>query len=152
MMVVGVAGKAPLGSSAAAVVDLGNGLNRLLLTTIGVVFFIVKFGGFSLLIGLFVVLLPAFLGSGDGSGARAMHEALKPSGSGVTLAMAALFVSHGVSFVRNFLMGREYDRTNVLGLVFWPYARMSLVAGILLGGIAVARVVPGLAAETMSSW
>ena len=53
-------------------------------------------------------------------------------------------LSHGVSFVRNFLIGREYDRVDVLRLAFWPYARMSLVAVTLLLGIGVARLLPGV--------
>lgn len=64
------------------------------------------------------------------------------------LAVGVLFLSHGVSFVRNFLVGREYERLNFLGLVFWPYARMSLVGGVLLLGIAAARLWPGLGRQT----
>jgi hypothetical protein len=62
--------------------------------------------------------------------------------------MAALCLSHGVSFVRNFLVGREYVRLNIVGLVFWPYARMSLVGAVLLLGVAAARLVPTLGGMT----
>ncbi len=148
MFIAGVAGAAPLGSWASSWIDLGSVFNRLLLTLFGVGFFVVKFGVFALAIGLFVVLLPAMLHSDSGSGARVIQHALSVSGPGTLTAVVALFVSHGVSFVRNFLIGREYDRVNVLTLVFWPYARMSFVAGILLIGITVAALVPGLRQET----
>jgi hypothetical protein len=75
-------------------------------------------------------------------------RALRAAGPGLLLATGALCLSHGVSLVRNFLMGREYDRLNIVGLVFLPYARMSLVAMVLLLGVGVAGVIPGLGRET----
>jgi hypothetical protein len=143
MLIVGVAGAAPLGAWAARWVDLGSALNRLALTAIGIGFFAVKFGGFALTIGLFVLLLPALLHMEGDSGAS-LHRALVTAGPGVLVAAGALCLSHGVSFVRNFLAGREYDRVDVVSLAFWPYARMSLVAGILLLGLALGRLLPGL--------
>jgi len=148
LMVVGVAGAAPLGTWAAQWLDLGSGLNRLVLTVIGVAFFVVKFGGFALVIGLFVVLLPAMLTPESGEGARTIHRAMSEAGPGLLWTVGALCLSHGVSFVRNFLLGREYDRLNIMVLVFWPYARMALVGGVLFMGLAAARLVPGLGRET----
>jgi hypothetical protein len=124
MLVVGVAGAAPLGAWAARWVDLGSALNRLALTVIGVGFFVVKFGGFALTIGLFVLLLPAFLSAdAEGSGAS-VHRALIAAGPGFLAAAAALGLSHGFSLARNFLAGREYDRVDVVSLAFYPYMRM----------------------------
>jgi hypothetical protein len=144
MLVVGVAGAAPLGAWAARWVDLGSTLNRLALTAIGVGFFVVKFGTFALSIGLFVLLLPAFLAvEGDGSGSS-LHRALLAAGPGFLTAAGVLCLSHGVSFVRNFLAGREYDRIDVVSLAFWPYVRLSLVAVTLLVGLAIAGVLPGV--------
>jgi hypothetical protein len=37
-------------------------------------------------------------------------------------------------------------------LGFWPYARMSLVGTVLLLGIAVAGIVPGLGGKRHSLW
>lgn len=148
LLVVGVAGAAPLGTGAARWLDLGSGLNRLILTVIGVAFFVVKFGGFALLIGLFVVLLPAFLTPESGAGARTIHKAMAEGGQSLLWTVGALGLSHGVSFVRNFLLGREYDRLNIVVLVFWPYARMALVAGVLLLGLAAGGLLPGLGRET----
>jgi Family of unknown function (DUF6498) len=144
MLVVGVAGAAPLGAWAARWVDPGSALNRLGFTAIGIGFFVVKFGAFALTIGLFVLLLPAFLAvEGDGSGAG-IPRALMAAGPGFLLAAGVLGLSHGVSFARNFLGGREYDRIDVVTLAFWPYARMSLVAATLLVGLAIAALLPGV--------
>ena len=144
MLVVGVAGAAPLGAWAARWVDLGSALNRLALTAIGVGFFLVKFGAFAFTIGLFVLLLPAFLvPEGDGSGS-ALHRALMAAGPGFFMAAGVLGLSHGVSFARNFLGAREYDRIDVVTLAFWPYVRMSLVAATLLAGLAVEGLLPGV--------
>jgi hypothetical protein len=147
LMVVGVFGARPLGSWAARWVDLGSRFNRFMFTVIGVGFFVVKFGGFALGVGLFVLLLPAFLRP-DGEGGASIHRALVAAGPGLLTATGALCLSHGISFVRNFLLGREFDRTSIVSLVFAPYVRMSLVGAVLLLGIAIARQVPALGQET----
>lgn len=149
LLVVGVFGAEPLGSWVARWVDLGSRLNRLTYTAIGVGFFVVKFGGFALVIGVFVVLLPALLTPDGAASGGTIHQALRAAGPGLLTAAGALCLSHGVSFVRNFLLGREYQRLNLVSLAFWPYARMSLVGGVLLLGIAVARLLPGLGGQTM---
>jgi Family of unknown function (DUF6498) len=149
MLVVGVFGAAPLGSWAAGWVDLGSGLNRFVYTVIGIGFFVVKFGAFAFVVGVFVLLLPALLRLDNESGAGAsIHRALVGAGPGLLTATGALCLSHAVSLVRNFLLQREYDRVSLASLFFWPYARMSLVCGVLLLGIAIARLIPGLGRET----
>ncbi|HVL17574.1 MAG TPA: DUF6498-containing protein, partial [Gemmatimonadales bacterium] len=82
------------------------------------------------------------------SGGVAVHRALLAAGPGVATAVAALVLSHGISFVRNFLLSREYDRVGVVELVLLPYARMGLVLFVLLAGVAAAGVWPGLGRET----
>jgi len=59
-----------------------------------------------------------------------------------------MIVSHGVSFVRNFLLRREYLHQNVLGVIVWPYARMFLVCVVLAAGLVAVAVAPGLAEAT----
>jgi hypothetical protein len=147
LMVVGVFGVAPLGAWAAKWVDLGSTFNRLMFTVVGVTFFVLKFGAFALGIGVFVLLLPAMLRS-DGEGGTSIPRALSAAGPGLLIATGALCLSHGVSLVRNFFMGREYDHLNIVGLVFLPYARMFLVGVVLLLGIGVTSVEPGLGRET----
>jgi hypothetical protein len=144
MLVVGVFGARPLGSWAAQYVDPGSRFSRLIFTLIGIGFFIVKFGGFALGIGLFVLLLPAMLAPAGVTGGISIHRALHAAGPGLLTAAGMLCLSHGISFIKNFLLAREYDRVSVGSLMFWPYARMSLVGGVLLGGIVIARIMPGL--------
>ncbi|HZA94058.1 MAG TPA: DUF6498-containing protein [Gemmatimonadales bacterium] len=148
LMVVGVVGAAPLGTWAARWVNLGSVLNRFFFTVVGIVFFVVKFGAFAFGIGLFVLLLPAMLGSGNGGVGASIPRALSAAGPGLLIATGALCLSHGVSLIRNFLMGREFDRLDILHLVFWPYLRMFLVGVVLLLGLAVAQALPGLGRET----
>jgi hypothetical protein len=147
LMVVGVFGAAPLGAWTAKWVDLGSRLNRFIFAAVGVGFFVFKFGAFALGIGVFVLLLPAMLRA-DGEGGASIPRALSAAGPGLLIATGALCLSHGVSLVRNFLWGREYDRISIASLVFLPYMRMSLVGLVLLLGIAVARLLPGLGGET----
>ena len=91
--------------------------------------------------------LPAMLRL-DGGAGTSIFRALSAAGPGLLLAIGALCLSHGVSFVRNFLAGREYHRLSIASLVFWPYARMALVGMVLLAGIAAASLMPALAPET----
>ena len=148
MLVVGVFGAEPLGRWAVRWVDLGSRLNRLLFTLFGIGFFMVKFGGFALGIGLFVLLLPALLVPAGETGGISIHRAIHAAGPGLLTATGMLCLSHGISFVRNFLWDKEYNRVSVGSLMFWPYARMSLVAAVLLAGIAIARLVPSLGGAT----
>jgi hypothetical protein len=53
------------------------------------------------------------------------------------LPFAALFVSHGVSFVFNFLLGGEREEVRLSQLMAAPYSRIFLLhAAIIFGGIA----------------
>ena len=148
MLVVGVFGAEPMGHRAATWVDPGSRLNRLVLTLIAIGIFVVKFATFAFIVGLFVLLTPALLAPEGTSGAISVHRALTAAGPGLMWATGGLALSHGVSVVRNFLMEREYDRVSLPSLMFWPYARMSVVCGVLLLGIGVAPLVPALGRET----
>ncbi len=53
-------------------------------------------------------------------------------------AFIGLFISHGASFLSNFLFGRERDQTTVGDLMTAPYGRIVILhIAIILGGIAV---------------
>jgi len=57
------------------------------------------------------------------------------------LAFAALFVSHGVSFIVNFIMAGERKRTNPSKLMMTPYSRIVILhIAIMLGGFAVMAI------------
>ena len=148
MLLVGVFGARPLGSWAAQYVDPGSRFNRFIFTLIGIGFFVVKFGGFALAIGLFVLMLPAMLAPAGEAGGISMHRALHAAGPGLLTATGMLCLSQGICFVRNYLVDREYNRVSVGSLMFWPYARMSLVGGVLVAGIVIARMMPGLGSAT----
>lgn len=51
-----------------------------------------------------------------------------------------LFVSHGVSFVANFLAKGEYARTNLGTVMFQPYLRIGLIhCAVIAGGLGAAK-------------
>ncbi|HET9083478.1 MAG TPA: DUF6498-containing protein [Candidatus Limnocylindrales bacterium] len=94
-------------------------------------FFVVHYGIFWFVHGIFVLTLPAFfsLMSDDG-----MTLDLGP----VLFAAAGLAVSHGLSFWWNFLRGGEYRRTSAAALMFAPYKRLvALHVTIIFGAFAV---------------
>lgn len=121
-----------------------------------IVFFVVKFSGFALGMGFFLLVLPAWLTQsesgqrlGDSGQFELITQALKAVASGLPVILLALVASHGVSFVVNFLGRREYQRTNIVVLVFWPYARMALVMVVMVIAGLVAAVAPILGRTTM---
>ncbi|MEO8443166.1 MAG: DUF6498-containing protein [Betaproteobacteria bacterium] len=143
MVMVGLAGE-PLGK----IIDAGNLPTRLFLLVIALGFFAAKFGGFALATGLLVAAVPAFLGQAHDAGAREIWHGLRAVAGGVAIAVIVLFISHGISFVMNYLVRREYENTNLLVLMFWPYVRMSLVVTALAAGLVAAKLIPALDTST----
>lgn len=110
-------------------------------------FFIVHYGLFWFVHGVFVLTLPLFASMGPAGPEPGFGDVLTREAPGfgsvdpaaVGFAAFALLVSHGVSFFVNYLGGGEYLRTT-------PQARMGAVYGrvvvlhltILLGAFAVA--------------
>ena len=109
-----------------------NGRPATSATKMGLIpFFIVHYGIFWFVHGIFVLTLPAFfsLMSDDG-----MTLDLGP----VVFAAVGLAISHGLSFWWNFLHGGEYRRTAPAALMFAPYKRLvALHITIIFGAFAV---------------
>jgi len=112
-------------------------------------FFIVHYGGFTAIHGFFVLALFHKDGQGPPMGGadwpcflvfvqmlfnviRYMYSVIPPQ---VRLAVLALFVSHGVSFVQNYLLKREYATAKPDKLMGSPYGRVVVMhVAILAGG------------------
>ena len=119
-------------------------------------FFIVHYGMFWVVHGIFVQTLPGLTSFGTAVDQPFRPiESLMPSESGyvafdtapstgvdpsgVVLAGIGLFISHGVSFVFNFLRRGEQSRTSATALMFAPYRRVVILhLTILFGAFAVA--------------
>jgi hypothetical protein len=108
-------------------------------------FFTVHYGMFWLVHGVFVVTLfgPAgpFGGAPDGPAAAgpALPFALPIAGeiplvAGAGWAVAALVLSHGVSFVQNWLLGGERDGVDPGALMQRPYGRVVVLHLTLIAG------------------
>jgi len=52
----------------------------------------------------------------------------------MTIAVLALFISHGISFVYNYLHKREFTSANLFKLMFSPYGRVVVMHIAILGG------------------
>jgi hypothetical protein len=112
LLVVGCFGERPLGAWFARNVEVTPGA-RVFFTLIGTGFFVVKFGGLAIGVGLLAILLPAaFAGQAESAGSTVLR-ALGSAAPGVAVAVGMLVLSHGVSFVRNFVGRREYARLTV---------------------------------------
>jgi hypothetical protein len=101
-------------------------------------FFIVHFGSFCMGHGIFLVML---FGTDDqrngilqdlaGIPGRLFDVVLQ---AGLSIGIIALLASHGYSFYRNFIRGREYQRTTARKLMFAPYTRVVLLHVIIIAG------------------
>lgn len=122
------------GSVPSAATFMVNGQPATTLTKVALIpFFVMHYGIFWLVHGIFVLTLPAFLtlGLSDGPG-------LDLDPGGVLFAALALAVSHGLSYWWNFLRGGEYRRVSPATLMFAPYRRLiALHLTIIFGAIAV---------------
>jgi hypothetical protein len=101
-------------------------------------FFCFHYGMFTLVHGAFVL---ALFGGGHYSNQfptpalvwHAIHD------TGIGLAVFALFCSHGVSFIWNFLLGGEYRQVPLEKLLFQPYARVVILHIVVLGGAVLVQ-------------
>ena len=140
------------------IVGLYNVLKMAALSGIGkfgyIPFFLVHYGMFWFVHGVFVFTLPFFAG-GDGDLGPVPPDpvmGLIPSSafdrasggadlSNVAVAAVFLLISHGVSYYLNFIRRGEYKRVTAGELMGQPYGRVIVLhVTILLGGIATAVV------------
>ena len=98
-------------------------------------FFVMHYGMFWLVHGIFVWTLPLF-GSFETSTAD-MTRGFDPLT--IPFAVLVLAISHGVSYWFNFIKGGEYLRVSAAAQMFAPYGRLVILhVTIIIGGMAIA--------------
>jgi hypothetical protein len=95
-------------------------------------FFIVHYGMFTAIHGLFVFAIFAGDSPGAGFGPAGMARAV--SAAGIGPAALALAASHGFSFVANYLLGGEYRTASLRTLMFQPYTRVVVLHLVIIFG------------------
>ena len=114
-------------------------------------FFLIHYGMFWLVHGIFVFALPQFMAFGSGSclGPAPLDPEFfgdfcgspfgEVSWSNVTIAAIALFISHGASFFLNYIGKGEFKTTPVARQMFAPYGRVVMLhLTIIFGAFIVA--------------
>jgi hypothetical protein len=97
-------------------------------------FFVLHYGIFWFVHGVFVLTLPLFAGLGSGE----LGASMTISPGSVTFAGIALAISHGLSYWWNFVRGGEYRRTTPAALMFAPYGRLVVLhVTIIIGAMAM---------------
>lgn len=122
-------------------------------------FFLIHYGVFWVVHGVFVLSLPevvaGFRSSAAEPGAPPPAPGAETSVAGlgeilwpyVVLAAVALFISHGASFFLNYVGRGEYRRTSPTYQMMAPYPRLIVLhLTILIGGVAIATVGAPIAA------
>lgn len=98
-------------------------------------FFIVHYGLFWLVHGVFVLTLPLFAIMGTG-GEPDFGPTFDPLA--IAFVVAGLFISHGVSYLFNYIGRGEYLLTTAASQMFAPYGRLVILhITIIFGGIAI---------------
>lgn len=104
---------------------------------VGALFFTIHFGIFTFIHGMFVFLL---------FGESTEHGTSVDLGDVMSViteyhlqwAIAALLISHGVSYLSNYLLGGESRNTSIISLMSRPYLRVAILhLTIIFGGFAV---------------
>jgi uncharacterized protein DUF6498 len=112
-------------------------------------FFIVHYGLFWLVHGVFILTLPMFTGLAGGgtlafdpeTGAPVVAsgtQAITSDPWAVAIVIIGLFISHGISYRSNYIGRGEYLRTSAARQMAAPYGRLFILhITIILGGIAI---------------
>ncbi len=97
-------------------------------------FFTFHYGMFAMVHGIFVLTL---FGPGGRFSPSPAAFIAAVSAAGVWYGVLAIVLSHGFSFLHNYIAGGEFRRASLQQLMFQPYARvMVLHVTILVGGFA----------------
>jgi hypothetical protein len=100
-------------------------------------FFVMHYGIFWLVHGVFVWMLPVFGSMESETATVDMTTGFQPLT--IPFAVLVLAISHGLSYWFNFIKGGEYLRTSAAAQMFAPYGRlMVLHVTIIIGGMAIA--------------
>lgn len=116
-----------------------------------ILFFMIHFGGFCAVHGMFVMvfckinpdsIFPS--GAGNWPGPLIFVQLLfsvittlwKEHPAGMEWSVLCLFVSHGISFVQNFIIGKEYTRLSMEQMMQRPYTRIVMLHIALIAGAA----------------
>ena len=97
-------------------------------------FFVMHYGIFWFVHGVFVLTLPLFMG------AASDQAAIDPGADPLAIILAAvvLFISHGVSYLFNFIGNGEYLRVSPAAQMFAPYGRLVILhVTIIFGALAI---------------
>jgi Family of unknown function (DUF6498) len=98
-------------------------------------FFVMHYGIFWVVHGVFVLTLPLFEVMGA-DGEPDFGTTLNPLA--IVFVVVCLFISHGVSYVLNYIGRGEYLRTTAAAQMFAPYGRLVVLhITIIIGAIAI---------------
>jgi hypothetical protein len=99
-------------------------------------FFVMHYGMFWLVHGIFVLLLPVFALTGP-DGGQDLGTSLTPFG--ILVVLVCLFISHGLSYRLNYIGRGEYLRTTPTQQMFAPYGRLVILhITIIFGAVLIA--------------
>jgi hypothetical protein len=102
-------------------------------------FFMVHFGGFMLIQGIFMLL---FLSKEFRENLDVWSVLSKHIEQMFWVAVLILLFSHLIDFLRNYLFNRAYQTAILLKLMFKPYGRVFIQQFVIIGGVLLMQLYP----------
>ena len=121
----------------------GEEVSSRIVAIVLVPFFIAHFGGFTLGHGLFIWALFA--------PSETIPEIANNLGISMLFLLVLYFVSHGVSYFKNFIGNGEYKKRNPIIFMLLPYRRIFIIHIVLIcgGAVLVSVNLPGAILNTV---
>ena len=111
-------------------------------------FYVTVFALVWMLLFAAIVAVPPLLQHADRAAGLVVERRPRGDETMIAVAAAVLALSHAISFVVNFLMGREFRGASLARIAVQPALRTALIIGIMALGFAAAFAVPGLSRST----
>lgn len=126
-----------------------QGIGAVLLVLAGVAVYALAFAVLMMVLFVGLGMLGFVFLSADSDTLMRLPRSHADLGTAIAGSLVLYAVSHGVSFIGNFLYRREYQRASTLMLALQPFLRIALTVLIGLFGVAIAQARPEIASATL---
>ena len=116
---------------------------NLFMSFVAIVFFATKFGGVIIATFFLLLILPsAFVEPEVAKASGFIWKSLREMLSGVSYYIPILLISHGVSFLINFIGRKEFKKDTVIWLIVYPYVRCLTMMIVVIPSVLISQLYP----------
>ena len=128
--------------------DLRVAGSRVALVLLVLLLYVTVFALVWMLLFVAITALPPLLQHADRAAGFVVPRGPRQDEFAIGLAIAVLALSHGISFVVNFLFGREFRGGSLVRIAVQPVLRTVMIIGVMALALVVAFVQPALSRST----